>query len=231
MKAPVRMVGIALLLFTGCRKENQVEPACGGSCTVIKGRFVTDNGAQPISKLPVEIKWIKSTGIIGGTIRRKAATKTDASGYYELRFYVKDDELTDGHFAVQYAGNSADYVLDRENKGASFLDLTRDTVITSDWLLPRKAYIDFELTNPTSTPSPYYGYTTFSFANGSFPRQGRFGYGVVVTWHDPGTTRVEVAANQLIDIETLTTKNGVRVVTHDTIRLRPGSHYTHRDHY
>ncbi|ALD20017.1 hypothetical protein [Hymenobacter sp. DG25A] len=231
MKSYIQLLLLATLSLLGCRKTD-VEPTCSGSCTIIKGRYVTDDGAKGIAGMPVEVQWKNQPSTYNIIIRRKAATKTDANGYYKLRFFIKDDELQNGYFRLVHTLHSKAYVNDHSIGGAQFDGLTRDTTIINDWLLPRKAFIKLEVSNPTQAASPYYAYTSFNFNIGAIPNPyPESWYKIVMPWRGAFTTTVEVAANQPIDIETLKEKNSISTRTHDTIRLAPEEVYTLKESY
>ncbi|MBF9140531.1 hypothetical protein [Hymenobacter properus] len=223
------LYGIAVISCVSCKKEEVEEPACSDHCTTIVGRFTTDNRATPLAGLPVRMQWVRWKGAFSTDVRTKAKTVTDAQGNYRLNFYVKEDELKDGYFEVCYSGDASKYILDRDQTGASWLGLSRDTVIVSDWLLPRKAFVHPEITNAAQIVGDYWG--EYGFANGAYRGRGRFTYAVVFTFNQLPSGNIEVAANQPVDLKSFKTVNGQLVVAHDTVRLAPGATYVHRVTY
>lgn len=220
-----------LLLGAGCQKTEIAEPACAGHCTTVTGRFTTDNRTAPIAGLPLRLEWVNRTGVFHAEVRTKARAVTDAQGNYRLSFYLKDDELRDGYFEITYSADASRFIVDRDSKGASWLELTRDTAIISNWLLPRRAFVHPEISNPAQVVGNYWG--QYSFANSDYGYQGRFTYGVVFRFgaDTMPLADIEVAANQPVDLQTDKVRNGVRIITHDTIRLQPGATYVHRVSY
>jgi hypothetical protein len=217
------------LLGGSCEKNNTVEPTCQSHCTTISGRFTTDNRTAPIAGLPIQMEWVKHKGLLSADVRIKAKTKTDAQGNYRLNFYVKDDELQDGVFKITYSADAREYIIDRDKQGAAWLELSRDTLIVSDWLLPRKAYVRPEITNPSQIIGSYWG--EYGFANGAYQGPGRYSYAVVFTFNQLPSDAIEVAANQPVDLKAYKTVNGQRIETHDTVRIAPGATYVHRVTY
>lgn len=227
----IAVVLLSFILYSCIKKDDDLASQdCPANCTVITGRFVTDAGQTGIGGIPLTVEWVQRAGIIGGQIRRKATTSTKANGSYELRFLLRDDELLDGYFRITYSADSKRFITEKNSVAYSSYELTRDTVVVSNWLLPRKAFLRLELPGSAPTvPNDYFA-STVSFINGSFTSIGQVGnYGIVCTW--AGTTKVfdiEVAANQRVVIENRRVKNGIRVIDTDTLQLTPGSRSTYR---
>ncbi|WP_216688769.1 hypothetical protein [Hymenobacter siberiensis] len=219
----------AAILCAGCKKDEIAEPACNDHCTTISGRFTTDNRTAPIAGLPVQIIWVKWAGAFSAKTRTKAHATTNGQGDYRLNFYLQDDELTDGYFEIVYSADAGKYVVGRDQIGASWLELSRDTTIISNWLLPRKAFVHPVITNAAQIIGDYWG--EYSFATGSYQRGSRFTYGVVFTFNHLPVSDIEVAANQPVDLKTYKQVNGQLVTVHDTVRLAPGATYEHRVTY
>lgn len=225
MKNLCLLLGASLLL-TGCAKESGFEPACNGSCTVITGRFSTDDGRTGLAGVPLELKWVNFTGISHADIHRKTATSTDAKGNYTLRFHISDEELADGVFEITYRVDSKQYIVDRDNLGYADSRLKRDTIIVSNWLLPRKAYLHFDVTNPAQVTS--YFSADCSFRHGGLGNGGQFNYDIATTIYSAGypalaAADVEIAPNQPVEVMTTRLRNGQYVRERDTIQLAPGA--------
>lgn len=222
----------AIAVVCGSCQKNDVVPApcSGGHCTTTSGRFTTDDRTAPVAGLPLRLSWVKRISSFYADVRPIAETTTDAQGNYTLRFLLQDDELTHGYFQVSYVADKQKYIVDRDNVGAFWSKLTRDTTIVSNWLLPRKAFIHPEITNPTEIKGSYWA--QYSFANGPYGYRGKFTYSTVFTF-DGGlpTADIAVAANQPVDLQTDRMKDGKRIITHDTVRVAPGATYVHRVTY
>jgi hypothetical protein len=218
----------AVILCAGCKKE-VTEPACSDRCTTISGRFTIDNRNVPIAGLPVRISWVKRTGTLYSQIRTKARTTTSVQGDYRLNFYLRDEELTDGYFVIEYSADVGEYVLERDQTGAKWQKLSRDTVIISNWLLPRKAFVHPAITNAIQIVGDYWG--EYSFATGGYQGAGRFNYAEVFTFNNLPVSDIQVAANQPVDLKTYKRVNGQLMTMHDTVTLAPGTTYVHRVTY
>lgn len=232
------VVGFATLvsLLGGCAKKQDLAPDCTNACTIITGRFTTDNRTIGLANVPLDLKWVDFTGLTQVANRRKATTTTDANGNYTFRFYRNDDELTDGLYSVHYQADANTYIVNRDGQGAEIDagNLKRDTIIVSDWLLPRKAYLHLNVTNPM--PISEYFVAEYSFENGARSGPNRFNatlhYGLYSFSGTPATSAdVVIGANQPVELAVDKTKNGVRTIQRDTIRLAAGAHYSHQVTY
>lgn len=207
-----------LLSLSACEKEEPIE-TCTGSCTVLTGRLLTANGTAPIANVPLTVRW--TTDVY--TSRQKAEGTTNAQGEYKLSFYIKDDELADGYFTVEYTVDKNRYY----DLGASFsyLELPRDTVVVQDYLIPRKAYLKLAITNPGAVP-PYSYWTTFSSPYGTMPAplaSGRGG-GPAVSWPLNGLPNpLEVPGDQPMIATHAKLRNGVNTFSYDTLTVPAGT--------
>lgn len=231
----ILLVGV-LSLLAGCGERQSVEPTCNSTCTVITGKFTTDGRRTGLANVPLELKWVGSTSAFSTDVRRKATTTTDANGNYTLRFYISDNELKKGVYKITYKTTRNDLIINQYGDGFSVIasDIKRDTVIVSDWLLPRKARVHFVVTNPTQAAE--YLAAEYGFDNGPIYGIGRFGYNSVYTLYSPsgGTASAgdaEVAANQPVELKVVKMKNGVQTTQRDTIRLAPNEVYNQQITY
>lgn len=228
IKSVVLSIAIAVSLSSCVKEEDDISKRdCPGACTVVKGRFTTAGGREGMGNVPLEVKWKNVTPIFlsDGTIRRKALGRTDADGFYELRFLIKDDELTEGHFDVEASVDEARYLV-YQKEGVSFsVPSTRDTTIIADYLVPRKAFIDAVVTNPGAVNlanGDYFG-SSFHSQRGL---NAALRSGSLVSWYGYQPNQqftIEVAADQELIIETLKTKDKVRSVTYDTLQIPAGT--------
>jgi len=208
-----------LLALVGCKKDDKVE-TCPGSCTVITGRLLTAGGTTPLARVPLTVKWLNRVSLFGGDVRTKATATTNADGWYTLRFFVRDDELHQGYFKVDYSVDKSKYY--DLGSDFAFMELPRDTTIVQDYLIPRKAYVELVLTNPGALTAADSFWSNFSSRSGLFP--GTSTAGPAVSWPLQGqSSRVEVAGDQPVVVENLRNKAGVRVVTYDTLRIPAGT--------
>lgn len=234
-------IGLGLLL-TSCF-GSAVEPACDGTCAVITGRFLTDGGQRGIAGVALKLDWVERSYIIGGDVHHKATTTTDADGKYTLRFRVSDDERnTYGSYRMSYTANANEFIVYAAADNGLRLrsdGLRPDTVITSDWLLPRKAYLHYEVTNPAQVQGNVQ--LSYLFQQGEFTGTGylnlasqRFLYdndGHNAPPNSPPVGDVFIAANQPVVLQVFKVKNGVQITERDTIQLAAGDRYTQRITY
>ncbi len=223
------------MLLSGClSKENDfISKYCPGSCTVISGRLTTDGGATPLAHVKVDVNWQwRGTLGIGGMNRRKATTTTDADGRYELRFLLRDDELTDhsynSYITVIAALNPDKYftLYDYESIVEPYITMKRDTSYSADYTFPQKAFVELQLRNTAAMQPEDQFITAFVFSGGQNNAQN---LGSMLYWNKetPATTlTVPVAANQQVLIRIKKTKNGVETITETPLRLKPGQHTT-----
>ena len=128
--------------LTSCVQDDTSLPQCQNNCTIVKGYFLTDNGKVPIPNIELELSWGIS-GELGGSVRKISKTKTDANGFYQFQFYVKDNELTKGHFNVSYTNLDKSF-LNQIYPYFGFGIFKRDTIINHNCIIPKRAYIRIE---------------------------------------------------------------------------------------
>jgi hypothetical protein len=200
---------------------------CPGACTIIKGRFTTAANTIGLADIPLEVVWENTTSNgIGksGVFRRKATGRTDANGYYEIKFLLRDDELTDGFFLVNYKIDPKKYIVPQESGFA--LDLKRDTTFMYDYLIPQKAFVELQVANREAIKSSDYFSSTFSFDLGiAEPQSISQRYGVVVSLKDYTQSIIEVAGDQPVIIRTTKEKDSIRTFQSDTISIPSGQKY------
>lgn len=150
----------SILGFMSCEKdEDDATTVCDSDCTVIMGKVVTTDN-EPLSKIKMEVNF-ESSGFLYRLTRRKAAVTSDKNGAYAMKFYLKDDEISEEslskYYMISYNLRQLDpkkYILPEEMRpGAdissrivgSILNLKRDTVYKADFYVPQKRYIDVVL--------------------------------------------------------------------------------------
>jgi len=145
------------LLLAGCSKsQDDTGKDCLQSCTVIQGHIVTLNN-QPLEGIPIEFNNDKSLPY-APDIRKIAKTQTDENGYYNMSFFIEDEELGEdarGTFEINMDFNSlntTNYLLlksikIREGFFVGYLNplSERDTTIVIDFYIPKKALATINL--------------------------------------------------------------------------------------
>lgn len=208
---------LGLLAISSCVREEDdlVSQNCSSLCTVVSGKFVTYDGTQPIPNVPVTLYWRNILMEAGGVIRKKATSTTNSNGDFMLKFSMRDDELMEGYFTVKYEIRDPNYLMIGE-KEFSIQKLRRDTMVFSSYLIPVKAYLDLDITNPSDIKPTDYFSTSFRF------RYGEYTFGTGVIWKSITDRPLEIAANQKIFVETNRMKSGVASTTYDTLILQKG---------
>jgi hypothetical protein len=81
------------ILFFSCEEINDdTNIVCTENCTHIEGQILTKD-QLPVKNVELIVSFQKSTGTYSNYIRKIAKAKTDVNGYYNMDFYLKDEEL------------------------------------------------------------------------------------------------------------------------------------------
>lgn len=213
-----------MLLVAGCTKEKLED--CPGQCTLVAGQLVT-SGLQPLAGVTVTAKGYTGQGF--NTPRTKARATTDANGNYQVRFYVKDDELHDGYFQLTYEVNKDRYyaVGNTDNPDTSGAGLKRDTTYRlSTYLIPRKAFVKLTVPNPEQIQQ----YFSVDFSSAQLrtltATKNTSGGGASVgipRQNAPFTTLVEIAGDQKVYVRATRSQNFVYTSTVDSIVVPAGT--------
>jgi hypothetical protein len=218
-----------LLLTTSCTKEKLED--CPGQCTFLRGQLLT-SGLQPLAGITVTAKWYTGGGFASGyaTPRTKARTTTDASGNYQVRFYVHDDELQAGYFELTYEVDKDHYYAvdntDSPDTGRAYY-LKRDTTYQlSPFLIPRKAFVKLTVLNPNQIQE--YFSVEFRSAAGHTLRATKqaLGGGAVIgipKQSGPFTSLVDLAGDQLVYVRATRSHNYVYTSTVDSLVVPAGT--------
>ncbi len=123
------LILILTITFQSCTKEEDdlISQNCETDCTEIIGKLMTDNGTIPIANHKVTVIW-DNTSFGSGTVRTKATTRTDSNGEFNLKFFIRDDELNNGVHRVFYDKLNSDEFIRSELNGISIFQIRRDTV-------------------------------------------------------------------------------------------------------
>ena len=214
-------------LLSACQKEEMLE-VCSDKCTTITGRLITGSNRTPIAGADITVNWNYQAGI-GYKSTVKTRSKTDSNGKYTVSFFIKNNELAEGYFDVTYSVNENQYYTIGENTVAFYRnDIKRDTLIeVADYLIPRKAYIKFAITNQSQLITEKGQF--FSDFNNCYGFNTRFnqqilGGGPVIFWNSlPSQNPLPIAGDQSILIKNHKTRNGVLTVTTDSLFIPAGT--------
>ena len=215
------LLSIFPFFLISCQKEDDSGTACPGSCTVLQGRLTTAGGNQPLAGVPLEVNWYSRGGILGNRIRTKARGTTDAQGNYSFRFLLKEEELTDGYLNIDYSVDPAKYVI--AGSGPTIYPEfasrpQRDTTVTTDVIIPRKALLKYQVIGTLSPTDSFYSLFRYQIRPG---QSG--GYGVSYNWFDlPPSPTIAIAGDQPVFVTTTRIRNGVRTETQDTLHVAAG---------
>lgn len=152
---PLLLVAIS---FMSCDKEeDESDETCTSHCTVIRGKILT-SGELPLTGIETDVRYEKYVGIHYHLSRRKATAQSDKNGQYEMRFYLKDDEIQeDNSFNSFFEINvyleklaPEKYILpqdltivpDIEPLISGTLELKRDTAYELNLYVPRKKQVN-----------------------------------------------------------------------------------------
>ena len=215
-----------VLLTASCTKEKIAD--CPGQCTFLTGQLLT-SGLQPLAGVTVTAKWHNGGGFASGYAapRTKARTTTDASGNYQVRFYVQDDELHAGYFDLTYEVDKDRYYALYNTDSPDATDLKRDTTYRlSPFLLPRKAFVQLTVPNPSQIQE-YFSVEFRSAARHTLrATKQTLGGGAVIgipKQNGPFTTLVELAGDQTVYLRATRSHNYVYTSTVDSLVVPAGT--------
>lgn len=144
---------IAFLGLTSCVKDD-IGKSCSDHCVVISGKITSENNSLvPVSDVEYEFNYYgPPTGIGGGALRRKIAKgKTDANGYYELRFSPEDEEIQEGSYRFKYRKSgywSAESNVEESYNSIHYSGIVKkDTLITTNIHLPVENMLKVHIKN------------------------------------------------------------------------------------
>lgn len=206
----------------GChqKEEDYISKYCPGSCTVIKGRVTTGQGAMPMAGVTLLAQWHYSRYLSGSTVRKKAFATTDANGNYELRFLLRDDELQEGYIEIITNLDPEKYTYCQPGDFYYAGELERNTTLEQNYALAAKATLELQLSNPdalgpNNTLVVTARYTT-SPTDGTECEQRIF-------WSNTDMTQqLHVASGTPVNISIARTKNGQQTTENLTVQLQEG---------
>ena len=219
---------ILILLFQleACiEDENDLNSQnCNDRCATLNGIITTGEGLEPLKNAELEVIWKNTVYLGGGIIRTKAKTRTDETGYYELNFRVREDELEKAYFIVKIyinqnylsCGNEVEY------HDFAIAELQNDTVITTNYGIPYKATLKVNSTGASEmADNDYFSLTTTSPAGINFES----GCGTVVNWTNETPNQeysIDVAAEQPVIVRVGIRKGTQHFNKTDTLYIKKG---------
>ena len=210
MKKIIRTTVILLAsvtTFQSCldADDGDINAVCNADCTTIQGRFTTEDG-KPIKDVDLKFNWGVTYGGLGlglgGKTRKIMTGKTDGNGAYKFVFYAKDEELTDGSFAVNFKMPDDTYIVLKDYSYFQFFGVDkRDTVLVGNYHVARKgAVIKLKIKNPESITGDDQLVSSVSYKY-DLNKSVRFVPGELFSKYSSEVT-IETAANQVTYIQT-----------------------------
>ena len=162
-------------------------------------------------------------------MHKKAVVATDADGRYRASGFLTDAELTDKYVEVAFSPNSSNYYLIGE-PGFTFHNYKQNILLNvPDYLIPRKAFIKFVVTNISQIPGPYSYYAGLSSCYGGntvFNQDSSNGGGLTINCAGTSTSPVyDIAGDQPILVRQR--KNRGYTTPNDIITIPAGTTRTH----
>jgi hypothetical protein len=142
------------ILFFSCEEINDdTNIVCTENCTHIEGQILTKD-QLPVKNVELIVSFQKSTGTYSNYIRKIAKAKTDVNGYYNMDFYLKDEELGEsfGGLEIYMKQNTIASKYFYPNRFNLFEGLNindRNISLTKNIYLPTKKDIKVKLQNFT----------------------------------------------------------------------------------
>lgn len=217
---------LTILTFNSCiEEENDLRSQnCENSCAIINGIITTNDGMQPLTGVEVTAEWINTVYLGGGTIRKKAKTRTDNLGNYNLKFEVRSDELEAGYFSFEVL-TGKDYFRCNVNEYPSFsaFELKNDTTINMNLYIPYVAHLNAGISGLENASQGDYIQVTVNPTVNIGPTVCGQVFGWYSDMEDPNWVyKLDVPANQDLVIETMIRKGEVRTRKYDTLYISKG---------
>ncbi len=204
-------------------EENDlISQNCDVDCTEIIGKITTDNGTEPISNLKLMVEW-SNLQYLGGTVRKKAVTRTDAKGNFRLKFYIRDDEEKSGLFRVKCEIDENKYLLSRYKNIGRAYDVSRDTVVKIAYNIPKKAFLKLNFLNLDYLQDKDTFSVDFSYETSTDFDQPFMGAYFSGDRESVPSTIMELAGNQKIKMVILKRINKIKTKKIDSILLEAGT--------
>ncbi|GGF29149.1 hypothetical protein [Echinicola rosea] len=223
---PLSLLLSFIFLSTGCIKNESdlISQDCSSHCATLNGNITTGNGLIPFKNRDIEVIWKNTIYLGGGVIRTKAKTKTDDSGYYELNFKVREDEMESGYFMIKIPIDQ-NYLICGSNESYhrfAFFELKNDTTITTNYGIPYKATLKVNSNGASKLADhDYFSFTTMSPTGINFDSH----CGTIIDWSNKNPDQeyiIDVAAEQPVIVRMGIRKGDQYFSKSDTLRLEIG---------
>ncbi|CAA9268804.1 MAG: hypothetical protein AVDCRST_MAG56-2933 [uncultured Cytophagales bacterium] len=218
------LAGIGLLTMPAAcvlTDDKDINQQCTQGCITVTGRFITEAGTRGIPDLPLELKW-SNTGMLGGTRRQIATTKTDADGNYTFRFFAKDGELNSGRFSVSFNSHyPRETYVDLIYKYFTLYNLKRDTTVQVNFLIPKAGRLTLRLKNRDQVTEPNSLVVRVLYQEGYLSEKGLYESGGLDAARSDQAT-ITAADNQWNYLEIYKFKDGKHTFARDSVFVPSG---------
>ena len=218
---------VSVFVSNSCRIEEDdyiFNEDCIQSCNYINGQLMTGDGSESLSGAYVELEWHKGSNIFGGgLVRNKAVSISDVTGYYELKFQIREDEIDTGYYIVKYYPGKKFYGCTGEHE-FGIGDIPKDTIMTYNYGIPYKASLTVRSKGAENMAiNDYFSFSALSPSGIDF----NSACGFHVSWSNEFPDReftYDVAALQPVVLKTVRRINEERFPSYDTLYLDIGEH-------
>lgn len=229
MKKLIFLFSLFIFLISCSKTDDDTEEICNSDCTILQGRFVTENDS-PLKNIELRLDYRISNAPFSASTRIIKKTKTDENGNYEMKFYLEDSEIgnNEGYFAllIDATNLNSDNYINREDIyiGDAIYSLPkRDTIIDKSFYIPTKDFITVNLIGFTPIQNnDYFEVRTLfpsglkigenDFLGGEYQTNGS-GYGnYSATSDNQKFENVIVARNETNIVRIARRKNGVNTI-------------------
>jgi len=223
------IIVLGIIFFISCSKEEDdlISQNCDSDCTEIVGRIMTDNGTVPIPNLKITLTWDNVPSMGSGTIRTKATTRTDSEGNYSLKFYLRDDELEEDGYRMFYDELDDNIFLATNLNGILLFDISRDTTLTINHNVPKKAFFNLSLLNLNDVQPGDNFATEFSYVRPTGFSQSIGGQYLGWNSESPHNNIIEVAGNQPIELKIYRSVNNIPSLETEILTIEAGSTFNY----
>ncbi|MGJ5640790.1 hypothetical protein [Formosa sp. S-31] len=215
---------VIVLAFQACteKEDDLISQNCETNCTEIIGKLMTDNATVPIVNRKITVVWDNTT-YGAGVLRKKATTRTNEKGEFNLKFLIRDDELEEGIHTMYYDELDEDKFIETDLRRISIYPLKRDTIYIRNHNVPKKAFLDLTLLNLDDYQQKDYFSTNFDYITPVGFSQSVSG--LVRGWSNEFESNqlIEIAGNQPVALQIVRKINDVFTREYDTLFVDAGT--------
>lgn len=187
-------IGFTIFCFTSCFVDDDTCEICTEDCTEFRGQLTTEDG-NPIAGVDIHLEYV-SSHIFLSAVRKIATTTTDKNGFYTILAFLQDNEIekgNNGEIGIYFNVNQVsdlipdsylkpittfkqnDRVIDAFKSKVFFYQLSkRDTILTNNFIAPKKGRIQIKIDDFTPIKENDYFYVTVDYNYSFFNPQWSF---------------------------------------------------------